>query len=291
MTAAIVAARRRPVIPRVLRVVRTVLVYALLVVLVIVALLPIAVMIATSFKPADEIFAIPTHFLPNQPTIEHYISVFTTSDLPVALRNSALVGLVVAVLALILGSTTGYAVARIRFRGADGLTVGLLLGQLLPATVLLVPLFQLVVGLGLVDQIPGLALVHLVLVLPLVTWLVASAFRGVPVELEEAAMLDGCTRLGAAVRIILPVAGPGVAAAGMFAFLESWNEFLFASVVTQTTNSETAPIALTSFAGQFNTDWGATMSASTVIALPITILFLFIQRFFVRGMAAGAVKG
>lgn len=134
--------------------------------------------------------------------------------MPRALINSALVAFLVAVVTVVLGSSTGYALARIRFRGADTVSVALLLGQLLPVTVLLLPLFQLVVELQLIDQIPGLGLAQLVLVLPLVCWLIASAFRGVPFELEEAAMIDGCSRLGAITRVVLPVAAPGIAAAG-----------------------------------------------------------------------------
>lgn len=260
-------------------------------VLLVFALLPLVVMVATSFKAPAEIFDSPTHLLPRAATWEHYAEVFTGSDMPRALINSALVAFLVAVVTVVLGSSTGYALARIRFRGADTVSVALLLGQLLPVTVLLLPLFQLVVELQLIDQIPGLGLAQLVLVLPLVCWLIASAFRGVPFELEEAAMIDGCSRLGAITRVVLPVAAPGIAAAGVFSFLESWNEFVLASVITQTNDSQTAPIALSAFAGQFDTDWGATMAGSTVIAVPIMVLFLFVQRYFVRGMAAGAVKG
>lgn len=265
--------------------------YAVLAGLTAFGLLPLAVMVSTSFKPSDQIFRIPATFFTDTPTLSHYVNVFTDSDMPAALSNTVAIGLLVTLITMIVGGCTGYAVARLRFAGSAPVSIGLLLGQLLPVTVLLLPLFQLVSRLGLIDTIPGVALTHVTIVLPLVTWMAASTFRGVPIELEEAAMIDGCGRLRAVVLIVIPVAAPGIVALAIFAFLQSWNEFIFASVVTRSMSSKTAPVALTDFAGQFQTDWGATMAAATVIALPITIAFLFVQRFFVRGMSAGAVKG
>lgn len=283
--------RRRSPWGRIRKNISLVLAYALLAVLVVWALLPLSVMISTSFKERGEIFQIPANFLPKEFTWDNYATVFTKSDMPISLRNSLTVGALVTVITLILGCTTGYALARIRFAGSRGLAVAMLLGQLLPVTVLLLPLFQLVAALKLIDSIRGLALTHLVFVLPLVTWMANSTFRTVPVELEEAAMIDGCSRPRAVWSVVLPVAAPGIVSIGIFAFLQSWNEFLFASVITVSEQSKTAPVALADFAGQFATDWGATMAGATVIALPITIAFLFVQRFFVRGMSAGAVKG
>ena len=265
--------------------------YAVLAILLVWSVIPLVVMISTSFKPASEIFRIPPSLIPEVFTFENYASVFTSSNMPLALWNSMLVGLLVAAVTMILGCVTGYALARIRFPGSGGIAVGLLLGQLLPVTVLLLPLYQLVTALKMVDTIPGVALTHITFVLPLVTWMANSTFRGVPIELEEAAIIDGCSRIQAVWTVVLPVAAPGIAALGIFTFLQSWNEFLFASVITVSTRSKTAPVALTDFAGQFSTDWGATMAAATVIALPVAIAFMFVQRYFVRGMAAGAVKG
>ncbi len=265
--------------------------YVFLVVLACTAVLPLVVMLASSFKPAREIFAIPSRLFAEHPTWQNYETVLGGSDMPRALLNSLLVGLLATVVTLLLGSTTGYALSRIRFRGSRQLAVYLLLGQLLPATVLLLPIYKLINSLGMLDTIPGLAMAMLVFVLPVVTWMLSTTFGGVPIELEEAAMIDGSTRLMAVVRVVLPVALPGIVSVGIFAFLQSWNEFLFASVMTSSIASKTAPVALTDFANEFTVDWGATMAAASIISIPITIAFLFVQRFFVRGMAAGAVKG
>jgi len=280
------AARRSP-----RRYVSLVLAYAFLILLALLSILPLIVMLTSSLKPQTEIFAIPAKLFASHPTFQNYVTVFTSSDMPRALLNSLLVGLLATVFTLILGCTTGYALSRFRFRGSRQLAVSLLLGQLLPATVLLLPIYKLINALGMLDTIPGLALATLVFVLPVVTWMLSTTFAGVPIELEEAAMIDGSTRLMAVIRVVLPVALPGIASVAIFAFLQSWNEFLFASVMTSSIASKTAPVALTDFANEFTVDWGATMAAATVISVPITIAFLFVQRFFVRGMAAGAVKG
>lgn len=255
------------------------------------AFLPLLVMISTSLKPADQIFEIPPRILPSEPILEHYINVLTDSNMPGAILNSVLAAVLVSAATLIVGGSAGYAIARIRFRGSGPLSVALLLGQLLPVTVLLLPVFQVIARLDLIDSIPGVALSHVTIILPLVTWMATSTFKGVPVELEEAAMVDGCGRPRAVVLVVLPVAAPGIIALAIFAFLQSWNEFVFASVVTRSMDSKTAPVALTDFAGQFSTDWGATMAAATIISVPVTIAFLAVQKYFIRGMSAGAVKG
>lgn len=267
------------------------LAYLLLAFISLTAILPLAVMFATSFKPAVEIFQVPPQLLAANPTWDNYLKVLLQSDMPQALLNSVLVGLLTTIVTLLLGSTTGYALARIRFRGSRQLAVTMLLGQLLPGTVLLLPIYQLIASMGLLDTIPGLSIAMLVFVLPVVTWMLSSTFAAIPVELEEAAMIDGSSRFMAVIRVVLPVALPGILSVGIFAFLQSWNEFLFASVMTTSIASKTAPIALTDFANEFTVDWGSTMAGASVISIPIIIVFLFIQRFFVRGMAAGAVKG
>lgn len=255
------------------------------------AFLPLIVMVSTSLKPSNQIFQIPPRILPGQPTWEHYVNVLTDSNMPGAILNSILAAVLVSLATLMIGGAAGYAIARIRFRGSGSLSVALLLGQLLPVTVLLLPVFQVIAKLDLIDSIPGVALSHVTIILPLVTWMSTSTFRGVPIELEEAAMVDGCGRPRAVVRVVLPVAAPGIIALAIFAFLQSWNEFIFASVVTRSMDSKTAPVALTDFAGQFSTDWGATMAAATIISVPVTIAFLVVQKYFIRGMSAGAVKG
>lgn len=253
--------------------------------------LPLVVMVTTSLKPADQIFRTPPELFPSTPTLAHYVNVLTDSSMPRAIATSAAVAALVAVITLVIGSGAGYAIARLRFRGSSGLSVALLLGQLLPITVLMLPVFQVVARLGLIDSVPGVALAHLTVVVPLVTWMLITAFSGAPIELEEAAMVDGCGRPRAVWNVVLPVVAPSLVAVGIFAFLQSWNEFIFASVISRSIRSKTAPVALTDFAGQFSTDWGATMAAATIVSLPMVIAFMIVQRYFVEGLASGAVKG
>lgn len=254
-------------------------------------LAPIATMVFTSFKPATEIFTVPPTLLPDTWTLDNYVTVFTASSMPEALRNSIVVGLIVALLTLTLGTSAGYALARLQFRGARSISLFILLGQMIPLTVLLLALFQMITAIGFDDTVLGVAFAHLVITLPLVTWMIRNQIVAIPYELEEAAMIDGCSRMDAVLYAVLPVAGPGLAAAGMFAFLQSWHEFVLASVLTRSGQSRTAPIALTEFASEFDVDWGATMAASVVLTVPLVIAFVALQRYLVNGLTGGAVKG
>ncbi|GAA3667387.1 carbohydrate ABC transporter permease [Microbacterium marinilacus] len=266
-------------------------VWVLLAVILLWSLAPVAVMAFTSFKPRADIFAVPTTLLPSTWTWGNYVTVFTASTMPQALLNSVVVGLLVAVATLIFCFSAGYALARFRFRGSRPLALVILLGQVVPLTVVLLPLYQIVSGMQLLDTTIGLAFAHLAITVPLVTWMVRNQIVAIPVELEEAAQIDGGSRFDAVTYVTLPICGPGLAAAGMFAFLQSWHEFLFASVMTSSTAARTAPVSLTEFANEFSVDWGATMAASVVLTLPIVILFVAMQRYFVGGLTGGAVKG
>lgn len=252
---------------------------------------PIAVMTLTSFKAASDIFAVPTTLLPRTWTLANYTTVFTDSSMPTALWNSVQVGVLVAIATLVFCFSAGYALARFRFPAARPLALFILLGQVVPLTVVLLPLYRLVTSAQLLDSVVGLAFAHLAITVPLVTWMVRNQIAAIPVELEEAVQVDGGSRLDAVTYVVLPVCAPGLAAAGIFAFLQSWHEFLFASVMTESTRSRTAPVALTEFATEFSVDWGATMAASVVLTVPIVIVFIALQRYFVGGLTGGAVKG
>lgn len=254
-------------------------------------LFPFAVMLGTSFKPVTEVFALPATLLPKVWSLENYVNVFESSSVPQALLNSVLVGALATAITMVFAVSAGYALARFKYRGARLLSLFILLGQFIPITVLLLPFFIAINAFGLIDTVPGLALAHLIITVPLVTWMVRNQLAAVPIELEEAAMIDGSSRVGAVMRVTLPVAMPGIVAAAMFSFLQSWHEFVFASVITQSTSSQTGPIALTQFATEYNVDWGATMAASVVLTVPVVIIFLFLQKYFVAGLTSGAVKG
>ncbi|MGW2092241.1 carbohydrate ABC transporter permease [Promicromonospora sukumoe] len=254
-------------------------------------LAPIAVMVFTSFKAREDVFQVPARLLPSTWTLENYATVFTASTMPQALLNSVVVGVLVALATLVFCFSAGYAMARFRFRSARPLALFILLGQVVPLTVILLPLYQMVTAANLLDSTTGVAFAHLAITVPLVTWMVRNQVAAIPIELEEAVRIDGGSRFDAVSYVTLPVCAPGLVAAGMFAFLQSWHEFLFASVLTTSSDARTAPVTLTEFATEFDVDWGATMAASVVLTVPIVIAFVALQRYFVGGLTGGAVKG
>lgn len=275
----------------VLRRLTTVAIYLVLVVIAVWVLIPIAILVTTSFKPAADIYQVPPTLLPSHWTISNYVNIYTGSDVPRSLLNSVLVGLLVAAISVVSGGCTGYGLARFRFAGSRVLALALLGGQLVPEAVLLLPLFEIFARARLVNTIPGVALAQVATVLPIVAWMSRSAFSAAPVELEEAAQVDGSTRLRAVIRVVLPIVAPALVAIAIYAFLQSWNEFMLASVFETGAGSTTGPVALTMFSGEFNTEWGSIMAAAVTLTVPVAVAFLLLQRFFVTGLSAGAVKG
>jgi len=269
----------------------TVIAYVILIALLFFALAPVALMIGTAFKPNVEIFQVPPRWLPRAPTLSNFHKVMFNSGIPRYALNSIIIAALMTFTALVLGTLAGYGFSRFKFRGNRALSLFMLLGQLIPLIALIVPFFQIFDAVGLLDTKIGIALAHLTTALPLVTWMSASYFSTIPVELDEAAILDGCTRMQALRKVVLPVALPGIISIALFAFLMSWNEFVLASVLTNTDNSKTLPIGLSEFATMFTVDWGSTMAAAFLMTVPVVAVFLLFQKQFVSGLSAGAVKG
>jgi ABC-type glycerol-3-phosphate transport system permease component len=269
----------------------TVIAYVILIALLFFALAPVALMIGTAFKPNVEIFQVPPRWLPRAPTLSNFHKVMFNSGIPRYALNSIIIAALMTFTALVLGTLAGYGFSRFKFRGNRALSLFMLLGQLIPLIPLIVPFFQIFDAVGLLDTKIGIALAHLTTALPLVTWMSASYFSTIPVELDEAAIIDGCTRMQALRKVVLPVALPGIISIALFAFLMSWNEFVLASVLTNTDNSKTLPIGLSEFATMFTVDWGSTMAAAFLMTVPVVAVFLLFQKQFVSGLSAGAVKG
>jgi ABC-type glycerol-3-phosphate transport system permease component len=268
-----------------------VIAYVILIALLFFALAPVALMIGTAFKPNVEIFQVPPRWLPRAPTLSNFHKVIFNSGIPHYAFNSIIIATLMTFTALVLGTLAGYGFSRFKFRGNRALSLFMLLGQLIPLIALIVPFFQIFDAVGLLDTKMGIALAHLTTALPLVTWMSASYFSTIPVELDEAAIIDGCTRMQALRKVVLPVALPGIISIALFAFLMSWNEFVLASVLTNTDNSKTLPIGLSEFATMFTVDWGSTMAAAFLMTVPVVAVFLLFQKQFVSGLSAGAVKG
>ena len=268
-----------------------ILAYLVLILALLLTILPIGWVLSTSIKPTTEIFANPPRWIPLDPTLSNYHNVLFDSSIPNAFKNSVLVGVMTTFIALLLGGSAGYAFARFSFRGNRVLSLFMLISQMLPLTVLMIPLYYMENEVGLVDTKLGLAIAHLVISLPLVTWMAKGYFKGIPKEIEEAAIMDGCSTMQTIIRVVLPLLKPALAATGIYAFISSWNEFALANVLTRITASITVPIALNEFSSFFKVDWGSTMAAAMVITVPIIAIFMMVQKQFVEGLAAGAVKG
>lgn len=261
------------------------------IVLVLVCLFPFWWMALSSIKTLRELYTIPPVWWPTMPTLDNFDKVLFESNIPRYFLNSVVISVGSTFLALVLAIFASYGFARFDFKGKSLLQSFVLIGQLLPTAAIIVPLFITLRVLGLVNTYWGLILVYMIITLPLSVWMLTSYFRAIPVELEEAAIIDGASRLGCLFRITLPLSIPGLISVLVYAFITTWNEFIFALCFATDSSVKTLPIGLAEFSTEFNTDWGAVMAASLVMTLPIALLFLSLQRLFVGGMTAGATKG
>lgn len=260
-------------------------------ILIAVCIFPFLWMTLSSVKTLPELYTVPPIWFPEALTFENYRKVLFESNIPRYFLNSTIISLGATAIALALAIFASYGFARFRFRGKGAYQAFILLGQLLPTAAIIVPLFITLRFLGLVNSYLGLILVYTIITLPLSVWMLTSYFKAIPVELEEAALIDGATRLGILFRITLPLSAPGIVAIVVYAFVTTWNEFIFALVLAQDYRVKTLPIGIAEFTTEFNTDWGAVMAASLIMTLPIAIMFFAMQRMFVGGLTAGAVKG
>ncbi len=267
------------------------LIYAALAVAATVALFPVFWMMSSSFKPGPELFARDMTLLPIDWTLENYRNVWNNTNFPSYFWNSFVVASLSTVFSVVISMYAAYALARIRFAGRNAFGLLMLVTQMFPHILLVLPLFLIIQRIGLLNTHAALILAYTAFSLPFTIWLLRGFFEAIPEELEEAAMIDGASQLATFHRIILPLAGPGLAAVAMFGFIRGWNEFLFALVFLQTRSLFTLPLGLASFQEEFTTRWDLMMAGAGIITLPVLSLFLLMQRFIVQGLLGGAVKG
>jgi ABC-type glycerol-3-phosphate transport system permease component len=267
--------------------------YAILLLFIVIALLPCVWMLSTSIKDTTELYDLPPELVPDNPgpTAKNYVTVFKAQRIYWAAINSIIVTAAVMVLTLVLSTIAGYGLARHSFKGARILKLGLLIGQMIPGVVLIIPLYWLFTKIHLIDTLQGLVIGNLAGAIPMGVIMLSAFFLTVPKELEEAAKIDGTTELGALFRVILPIAKPGLISVAIYTFIHAWEEFLFALNITITTRHRTLPIAIATFQDESNVDWGVMMAASTLVALPVLLLFLLCNKYFIKGLSEGAVKG
>ena len=252
--------------------------------------LPYAHLLLTSFKPPTEVLAIPPTFIPSRFELTNYANALSDPGITRSFVNSLLVAVGGTALTLVLAIPAAYAAAFYGTKLGKAFLMVALIVRMLPPVALAIPIFQAFRQLRLIDTQLGLMLAQTVISLPLVIWLLAAFFESIPQALEEAALIDGCNRLTAMLRVTLPVAGGGIAVAAIFAFLSSWNEFLFALMLTSV-NAVTVPLTIANFKSQFGLDWGSMTAMAVMYSLPVIAVTLTLQRRIVAGMTFGAVKG
>ena len=272
------------------RSVRQVGIYAGATALAVFVLGPVFWLTTTSLKPRNEVFASPPRFLPSSLTFKNYADVLTSDTLRF-FANSVVVCLGTTVMCLALSLLAAYTLTRTGARGRKPVLVVVLVSQLLPQAVLLVPLYRAADKLGLLNSLFGLMVAYLTFTLPVAMWLLRSFFMSIPIELEEAARIDGLSEFAAFWRINVPLAKPGIAAVGIYVFFMAWQDFMYSLVFLTDESKRTLPLGVLSLIGSHTIEWGQLMAVSAVLLIPILLVFSFAQRYFIAGITAGAVKG
>ncbi|WP_324667898.1 carbohydrate ABC transporter permease [Geochorda subterranea] len=270
---------------------RRLTVYLLLAAMVIVSLGPVAWMVSTAFKPKSETFALPTYWLPKSPTLDNFVEAWRTQPIGRQFFNSLIVASSTTGLATALAILAGYGVSRFSFGQRDLFLRLILVGQMFPGVLLVLPYFILMRRLGLINTYWALVLAYTSFALPLATWMMRGYMMAVPRELDDAAMVDGCTRLQSLVRVVLPVAKPGIVATMIYTFMVAWSEYLFALVLTTTKHMQLLTVGVGSLLLQYGIEWNQLMAIGSIAVVPILAIFAFMERYLVAGLTAGAVKG
>jgi N,N'-diacetylchitobiose transport system permease protein len=253
---------------------------------------PVFWMISTAFKPGVDILSDTPTWIPLHPTLLHFTDAVHTPYFWTDAKNSLIVVSVVVALSMVLAFLAAVALAKFSFIGRKGFIVLMIVIQMLPANALIIPLYVVLARYHQTGQLTGVIATYMTFVLPFSVWTLRGFLIGIPRELEEAAMVDGNTRVGAFVKILLPLVAPGLVATSVFAFIQAWNEFIFAYILLTDSQKQTLTVWLAGFYGTMHgTDWGGLMAASTMTAIPVVVFFLLVQRRIVFGLTAGAVKG
>ena len=251
---------------------------------------PLFWMVATALKSNKDLYE-DFSYWPRRPTFEHFVRVIQRDDLLTNIRNSLAVATTTTAVTVVVSSFAAFSIVRYRYPGREWIGRLILFKYLLPTAMLFVPLYAIVVAGGLGNTLKSLMMTYLSFTVPFCTWMLMGYFRSIPPELEEHAMVDGCTKLGALFRILFPLSMPGIVASAIFSFTLSWNEFLLALVFTSDQSTMTVPIKLSMMVVGDQYIWGQLMAGAVLASVPIAILYFLAQRFVVQGLAAGAVKG
>jgi multiple sugar transport system permease protein len=248
-------------------------------------------MVSTAIRPSSELFSVPPHWIPSHVTLDGFRAAWFGSPLPRYLANSLIVVTASTAIAVAFSSLGAYGLSRFEFRGKGSFVTFLLVSQMFPAVMLLVPYFQIVSSLGLYNSYLALVITYVAFSIPFCTWMLWGYVDSIPKELDDAAAIDGCSRFGVFRRVVMPLCVPGIVATAIYSFITGWNEYIYALALVQSEDKKTLPIGITVLAGNDRLDWNALMATAVIAVIPMTIIFVFFQRHLVSGLSAGAVKG
>lgn len=265
--------------------------YAALLLLVLFVCVPLLIMVFASLEPAQDLFSFPPKFFPRGLTLQSYGDVLFRTEAPRWFLNSFIVAAGTMVVNMVIALMAAFSSSRFKFRGRGLISFASLSTYIFPPIVLLVPLYTLLNSAGLTNSLIGDIVPHCLLTLPFSLWLLKAYLDAIPLELDEAARVDGASYFRTFVSIIIPLAGPGVLSTGLLAFITSWSEFLFSSVLLVNTDKQTLPVGIAGFITGFDVEWGDIMALATLTTVPIVIFFAIIQKWFVAGILSGGLKG
>ena len=248
-------------------------------------------MITCAIRDQNEIFISPPKLWSSNVSLDSFERILTETKLPRYMLNSLITSLMATAMCIFCAIPAGYALARFQFKGKNTVTTGILLVKLLPQTATLIPLYIMLVNVRLINNSFGLAFTHLFIMVPYTIWMSRGFIKTIPFTVEEAALIDGCNKIQAIVKVVLPMISSGLFAVGLYAFMLSWEEFLFAYTFTGSESSKTITVGLSTLIGEDTSDWGGIMAASIMMGLPVLIFFFSVQDTFIKGIVGGAVKG
>jgi len=265
--------------------------YAVLLLFAAIAVYPILQVLTVSLRPSDKLLSTSLEIIPRNATLDNYISLFRDRPFLRWMWNSTLVSFVVTLTGVALASMTGYAFSRFQFIGKKIGLLSLLTTQMFPATMLLLPLYIMLINLGLINTYLGVMVIYAATALPFTIWTMKGYYDTIPYSLEEAARIDGCNQFQAFVRVILPLAAPALVITALFAFMTAWSEYLVAAQILQDSDLWTLPLGLKSFESNMSTEWGLYGASSLIVTIPVVVLFLMLSKYLVSGLTLGSVKG
>jgi len=267
------------------------LVYLGVIILLVIMLFPFAVMLVSMLKSADEIYHIPTYWLPKNLRFQNFVDVWEAIPLAIYFKSSLIIAIGAVLVNTLVSIPAGYAVARLRFPGRKFILYVFLVTQMFSPVIVIISLFKIVVMINLVDTYLSLILANAVFTIPFTIWMLNGYFSGIPQGIEEAARIDGCSRMGALIRVILPIAAPGIVTTTIYTFIAAWNEFLFAITFIQSKGKTPLTVGLYQFVGRFSVEWELLLAASFLAIIPVLVLFYMVEKRLVAGLAGGAIKG